>query len=184
MTATANPPATTDAPGRPSPWRWLVLLVVIGFAAFWIWALFFASKDPVNGIDEPAWTERAQEICEAAEDEREALADFRRVDPDDPAMLVEKAAIVDQATDILERMLDEVVAEQPTGAKGAALVPLWEADYRTYLQDRREHADDLRAGNNRAFAETVVDGIPISDKVAQFAGDNRMPACAPPTDLG
>ena len=62
-------------------------------------------------------------------------------------------------------MLDDVVAVQPTGAKGAELVPLWEADYRTYLDDRREFSDDLRAGSDEPFAETVVDGIPISEKV-------------------
>jgi hypothetical protein len=184
MTATATRPPTADAPGRRSPWRYAALAVVLGFAAFWIWALFFASKDPVNGIEDPAWAERAQAICEQAVTERESLADYRRVDPDDPSMLAEKAEIVDRATDIVERMLDDVVAETPTSAKGRALVPLWEADYRTYLEDRREFADQLRAGVNRAFAETVVDGIPISDKVAQFASDNRMPACAPPTDLG
>ena len=57
------------------------------------------------------------------------------------------------------------------GDKGAELVPLWEADYRTYLADRRAFSDDLRAGRNEPFAETVVDGIPISDKIARFAAD-------------
>jgi hypothetical protein len=183
MTATATRPPSPDTPSRPSPWRYVVLVIVVGFAAFWIWALFFASKDPINGIGEDAWTDRAQAICEAAEAEREDLADFRPVDDRDPAMLAERGDIVDRATDILAEMLDDVVAVQPAGAKGLELVPLWEADYRTYLDDRRTFADDLRAGVNEPFAETVLDGIPISDKVAQFATDNRMPACAPPTDL-
>jgi hypothetical protein len=183
MTAIATRPPTSDTPARPSPWRYVLLVIVVGFAAFWIWALFFASKEAINGIGEDGWTDRAQAICEAAEADREDLADYRRVDGGDPAMLAERADIVDRATDILDRMLDDVVAVQPTGPKGAELVPLWEADYRTYLQDRRAFADDLRAGVNEAFAETVLDGIPISDKVAQFASDNRMPACAPPTDL-
>ncbi len=183
MTATAAPPeAPEDVPFRPSPWRYVVLAVVVLFAAFWIWALFFASKEPINGIGEDDWTDRAQAICEAADDERQELADFREVDGD-AAMLAERGAIVDRATDILEQMLDDVVAVQPTGAKGAELVPLWEADYRTYLGDRRAFSEDLRAGRDEPFAESVVDGIPISDKVAQFASDNRMEACAPPTDL-
>ena len=63
-------------------------------------------------------------------------------------------------------------------------MPLWEADYRTYLGDRRAFSDGLRAGVNEPFAETTVDGIPISDKIARFAADNHMPACSPPTDLG
>ena len=77
-------------------------------------------------------------------------------------------------------MLDEVVAVAPTDAKGADLVPLWEADYRTYIEDRRRFADVLRAGDNVPFTETAVDGIPLSDKLEVFASDNEMPACAPP----
>ena len=169
---------------RPSPWRYVALGIVVLLAVFWIWALFFASKESINGIGDGAWTDRAQAICEAADAEREGLADFRRVVDDDPAMLAERGDIVDEATDILEGMLDDVVAVQPTGDKGAELVPLWEADYRTYLADRRAFSDGLRAGRNDPFVETVVDAIPISEKVARFAGDNFMPACVPPSDLG
>jgi hypothetical protein len=185
VTATAAPPSAPEqVPFRPSPWRYVVLAIVVLFAAFWVWALFFASKDSINGIDDADWSGRAQAICEAADAERQDLADFREVDDTDPAMLAERAAIVDRATDILEGMLDDVVAVQPAGAKGAELVPLWAADYRTYLGDRRTFSDDLRAGRDRPFAETVLDGIPISDKIARFAADNHMPACVPPSDLG
>lgn len=184
MTTTARPPAVEQEPeSRPSPWRWLILAVVLVFAAFWIWALFFASKESINGIGEDDWSDRAQAICEAADVERQDLADFREVDVDDPAMLAERATIVDRATDILDGMLDDVNAVQPTGPKGAELVPVWTEDYRTYLEDRRRYGDELRAGRNEPFAETVVDGIPISDKIARFAADNRMPACTPPADL-
>jgi hypothetical protein len=185
VTATVTPPTTpTDgAPRRTSPWRFVILAVVVLFAAFWIWALFFASKESVNKIGDTAWAARAQRICEAAQAERMQLADLRRVDPNEPGMLAERGDIVDKATDIVERMLADVVAVTPRDAKGQALVPLWERDYRTYLEDRREFADDLRAGKNEPFAETAVDGIPISEKITVFAGDNRMPDCAPPTDL-
>jgi hypothetical protein len=71
----------------------------------------------------------------------------------------------------------------PGDEKGRAIVPLWEADYRTYLADRRAYADVLRGGANEPFRETAVDGIPISEKIAAFASDNEMPTCAPPTDL-
>ena len=183
MTATATRPPVETASPRPSPWRYVLFGVVAVFAVFWIYALFFASKEAVNGIGEEGWTARAQAICEAAEAERLDLADYREVDAGDPTMLAERGDIVDRATGILEQMLDDVVAVQPTGAKGADLVPQWEADYRTYLEDRRRYAEALRSGENGAFTESAVDGIPISDRIAQFASDNRMPACAPPTDL-
>ena len=30
-------------------------LVIAGFATFWIWALFFASKEAVNRVDDRDW---------------------------------------------------------------------------------------------------------------------------------
>jgi hypothetical protein len=164
-------------------WRSVILVSVAGLAAFWAWALFFASKEAVNKIDDRAWAERAERICADAQAERDELTDERRLDPDDPAMLAERAAIVDEATAIAETMLDDVVAVAPDDDKGQAIVPQWEADYRTYLDNRREFTAVLRAGENEPFRETAVDGIPISEKLEQFASDNEMPSCAPPRDL-
>ncbi len=184
MTATSTPPTPLDDGPKPiNPWKILISIVVIGFAAFWIWALFFASKESVNKIGDEAWAERAQGICETADQEREGLVDMRRVDESDPAMVAERGEIVGRATDIVERMLDDVVAVAPTDAKGRALVPEWEADYRTYIENRRAFVELLRSGENGVFTENAVDGIPISEKLARFAADNLMADCAPPIDL-
>ena len=114
---------------------------------------------------------------------RAELADFRRVDPDDAAMLDERADIVDRATDIVEQMVDDVVAVTPTDEKGRAIVPDWEADYRTYLQNRRDFAEELRGGENVPFREAAFQGVPISERIETFAADNEMESCAPPRDL-
>ena len=172
-----------DKPDKRNVWRVPLIVLVAAFATFWVWALFFASKEAVNKIGDRAWAERAERICAAAEEQRLELIDLREIDPDDPAMLAERAGIVDKATDIVEGMLDDVTAEPPTDDKGAELVPRWEADYRTYIEDRREFTDRLRRGENKPFTETAVDGIPISEKLERFAGDNEMPSCAPPQDL-
>jgi hypothetical protein len=164
-------------------WRSVILVSVAGLATFWAWALFFASKEAVNKIDDRAWAERAERICATAQAQRDRLTDERRLDPDDPAMLAERAGIVDEATAIVETMLDDVVAVPPDDGKGQAIVPQWEADYRTYLENRREFTALLRSGENQPFRETAVDGIPISEKLEQFASDNEMPSCAPPRDL-
>ncbi|HET9666850.1 MAG TPA: hypothetical protein VFP09_08850 [Desertimonas sp.] len=164
-------------------WRIAIAIAVAGLAAFWVWALFFASKEAVNKIDDRSWAQRAESICDVATTQRELLVDERLLDNDDPAMLAERADIVDRATDIVETMLDDVVAVLPADDKGMAIVPLWEADYRTYLENRRAFTDRLRGGENEPFTEAAVDGIPISEKLEQFAGDNEMPSCAPPRDL-
>ena len=164
--------------------RWAALAAVIALLAFWTWALFFASKESVNRIGDREWSERAEAICAAAREEREALADFREMADADAAMAIERAGLIDQATALVTAALDEVVAVTPSDDKGQAIVPRWEADYRQYLADRREFTDQLRAdGRNVTFAETAIDGIPISERLERFAIDNDMDACAPPTDL-
>lgn len=166
----------------------MLAVVIVGFAAFWIWALFFASKDAVNRIDDRAWAERAEGICAAATEARAELSDFRTLvdaEGEELAALVrERADIVDRASDILDRMLDDVVAVPPADAKGRAIVPQWEDEYRSYLTSRRTYTDRLReTGENLAFYEPGADGIPISERLETFAGDNEMPSCAPPRDL-
>jgi hypothetical protein len=162
--------------------RLAVGLAIVALVAFWTYALFFASKEAVNRIGDREWAARAERICEEANERRQSLADPRRVDPDDDAMLRERADIVDSATDIIEQMLDDVVAVVPTDDKGRAIVPDWEADYRIYLENRRDFADDLRGGDNVPFREAETEGIPISERLESFAGDNEMDSCAPPRE--
>ena len=185
MTATVPPDERQPDEARANPWlRGLLLVVIAGFAAFWIWALFFASKEAVNRIDDRGWAERAQAICIEATEARIELADLTRIDQAGPELIYRRAEIVDESTDILEQMLDDVVAVTPTDEKGQGVVPLWEDEYRIYLEDRRAYADRLReTGENSAFYETAVDELPISERLATFAGDNEMAACAPPIDL-
>jgi hypothetical protein len=177
------------APERP-PSRWRVVarvalvLGLVCFAAFWTWALFFASKEPINRIGDRAWAARAEQICVTADRQRLELADFRTMEGADAALVNERADIVDRATDIIEQMLDDVMAQSPTDAKGQDLVPQWGSDYRTYIADRRLFTESLReSGENLPFYETEAGGIPISEKLEVFAADNNMATCSPPRDL-
>lgn len=163
--------------------RTLVVVAMGLLVAMWVYGLFFASKEGMNRINDRDWPVRAQAICQRANAERLQLTDLRRLDEVGPDALAGRAALVDRATDLVTRMLDEVVAVAPADAKGRDLIPMWEAEYRIYLNDRREYADMLRAGVNRPFAETRSEGLPISERLETFAGDNEMPACAPPRDL-
>ena len=163
--------------------RLLALVGFSAFGAFWIWALFFASKEGVNRIEDQAWLERAQSICEQAADERTALANYTRLDEGGPELILQRADIVDEATDSLERMVNSLEALPLAGEKGRAIVPMWIDEYRTYLGDRRNYTTQLRAsGENLPFYETA-NKIPISERLATFAADNEMPACKPPLDL-
>ena len=154
--------------------RALALAVLLVATTFWVWALFFASKESINRIGDRQWAARAEEICAAAKTE------LRRLDRLTSEDLHVRADLVVRSTDLLGEMLDEVVAVAPTDAKGQAIVPDWEADYRTLLADRYVYAEQLRQGEDGPFTETAVQGIPITERIETFAGDNEMPSCAPP----
>ena len=179
-------PLSSPTPARETRSVLTRAVALIGFgvfATFWIWALFFASKEGVNRVEDRAWVESAQSICETAADERTALANYTRLDEGGAELIRQRADIVDEATDTLERMLNSLEALPLTGEKGQAIIPLWIDEYRTYLGDRRTYTEQLReSGENLPFYETA-NQIPISERLATFAADNEMPACKPPLDL-
>ena len=169
--ATYGPEAST---GGSKALRLLFLLGAAAFVAFWFWALFLVDKTAVNKIEDRAWAERAEAICEPVK-----LA-VRRLDLETAAELDGRAELVVESTDMLSAMLDDLEAVEPTDPKGKAIVPDWIADYRTLLQDRYNYAQRLRSGQNVPFTETGVQGVPITERIETFAGDNEMPSCAPP----
>ena len=156
-------------------------LVVVAMLAMWIYALVFSPRESINKIGDGAWADRAELLCISAKEEINELADYRLITSDSD--LAERASLVKQATSILRVMVSRIANEEPTDDKGQAIVPLWLADYQTYLSDRDDYAALLEKGTNAPFAETQVDGLPLSEKITTFANDNRMPACSPPRDL-
>lgn len=161
----------------------VVTLSILGLLAMWIYAFGFASKESVNKIGDTVWTRNAESICKKAVDKRLQLVDTRQISDAGPDALPERAKIVDLATDTLEVALKSIAQLQVSDEKGKAIVPLWLLDYQQLVQDRREYANMLRNGNNDPFSETMVDGLPISEKISTFAADNRMPSCKVPMDL-
>jgi hypothetical protein len=164
-----------DADDRSHPIRRaLVVLALVGLVAFWTWALFFASKDAVNKIGDRAWAERAEGICAEVEAQLDALNLQTSTD------LTVRADLVEESTDLLAAMLDDVMAIMPTDEKGRSIAPAWEDDYRTLLDDRYAYADMLRSGEDGPFTETAVNNVPITERIETFAGDNEMTSCSPP----
>lgn len=164
--------------------RALLTVISIGIAAFWVWALFFPqSKQSVAKLDDEQWSQRAQGICREANVARDELADLRRIDDVGAGALVARADIIDRATDIIERMIDDVTAATPSGPEDVAIMNTWAEYYRQWIVDRRIYADVLREGRNPPFAESMVDGSPISEYLNDFTVANRMKACSAPTDL-
>lgn len=167
--------------------RWLlkgvVALSIMGLSAMWIYAFVFASKESVNKIGDTTWTQNAEMICKDAVQKRLELVDTRQISEAGPDALLERAKIVDLATDTIEEALQSI-SQLPVGdEKGKAIVPLWIFDYQQLVKDRRDYANMLRSGVNTTFSESMVDGLPISEKISTFAADNRMASCKAPMDL-
>jgi hypothetical protein len=164
--------------------RTAVAFFLVGMVVLWTYVLFLAPRDGVNRFDDRAWAERAEERCTASAQERFVLADYRRLDSGGAELIRERADIIDASTDILEAMINDLAADLPADAKGQAIVPMWLEEYRTYLEDRRRYATELRTtGENLPFYETMSE-VPISERLATFAADNEMATCSPPLDLG
>lgn len=163
----------------------VVLTVVCGLiAAMWVYAFVFASRESMNKIGDRAWQARAEAHCKLAEDERFALENLTEMDPNDPAALKAKADIVEKATDSLERAIDKIAADVPADDKGKELVPQWIAEYRIYLENRREFIAALRTADRRPFfSEKEIEGVPVSERLGKFARENDMKSCEPPFDL-
>lgn len=150
----------------------------------WFYAFFLAPREAVNKVGDREWAARAERRCAVAEARRDELADYRSIEDAGPDALERRADLVDEATDGLVDMVDGIELDRPTDPKGIAIVPMWIADWRTHIRDRRAYATALRSGTNEPFAETTTpEGLPLSEKIATFAQDNRMPACRPPRDL-
>ena len=163
--------------------RFVIGICIVGLLVMWIYAFGFASKESVNKIGDQKWTARAEEICSKAEEQRLALVDLRQISDAGVNALTERAAIIDEATDTLDNAVKEISAISPIDEKGKAIVPLWIADYKTLIQDRRDYANQLRTGVNASFSESMFEGLPISEKISTFAADNRMTSCKVPMDL-
>lgn len=171
------------APFYRRPLQVFLALICLGIGIFWIYAFFFASKVGINVLEDKAWTVRAQEICQNANLERDKLADLRRIDSVEGDALAERADIIDKATVIIQNMLDDVTAQVPTGIDDEKLVEIWRDIYQNWIDGRAVYSAKLRAGENAPFAESMLEGSPISDSINDFTTNNRMKSCGAAMDL-
>jgi hypothetical protein len=158
-------------------------VICLIIAAFWVYAFFFASKEGINVLEDKAWTIRAEEICRNANLERDKLVDLRRINSVEGDALAERADIIDKATVIIQKMLDDVTTEVPTGSDDAKLTEIWRGIYQDWIDGRINYTAKLRTGENAPFAESMREGSPVSDSINDFTTNNRMKSCGAAMDL-
>ncbi len=174
-------PGTAPTRAR-RPIHFFLGAICLTLAVFWLYAIFFYSPDKRNVVGDKSWSEWAQSECAKTVEKRNKLADYTKLDGTKEA-LIKRAQLVEQATNDLENLIKTLRTRTPSDPKGAAIVPKWLTDYDTYINDRLDYVATLRQGQNKVFAETAVEGVPISERLTTFATDNAMDDCAPPTDV-
>ncbi len=156
--------------------------VVVLSLAFWVWAFGpWVSRENPDRLENRAFPERAEVICRNANDAIDALPEARTAtSPQD------RAPVVEQANDILAAMVDDLRAapEATANPDDAVLIGLWLDDYETFVEDRREHAAKLAAGEDVQLSVTAIPEVgPIDGRIDGFARVNDMEACEVPLDV-
>ena len=164
-----------------------VLAVVASFVGIWGYVMYLSfvegREGPRDRLGDTTWTAAAEETC----------ADSRRVIDDLPfanevGSPEERADLLDTATDELDRMVTRLDGLVPPRADDeATAVSRWLADYRTYLDDRRQYADAQRDPSaeryDEAFSVTDRGGYQIDVLIDDFARVNYMESCETPDDV-
>jgi hypothetical protein len=163
--------------------RLTIIIACVAMAAMWVYAFGFSPRESINKIYDEAWASQAEARCTQAREQRAELSDLSTFNVNDTVALAKRADIIEQANTSLKSMIDDIEKISVSNDKGRALVPLWLADYRTYLDDRADYVALLRSGTFNRFSETQVEGVPISERIGKFAKDNEIRACIPPFDL-
>ncbi|HSB85692.1 MAG TPA: hypothetical protein VLD86_05255 [Ilumatobacteraceae bacterium] len=186
ITAGVNEPAL-EPECTPRRWVKMVLAAICaGLAAMWVYAFVFAPKEGVYFVTDKAWRTSAEEICTAATRQREALADTTQGYITDPTheQMLQRADIVDQATDILEGMINDIEVLPLSGDKDRQRVAVFVKYYRVIIGDRRAYTTRLRNFQLEPYRETLVDRSPVTNTVTDFTTGNAIPHCMPPGELG
>lgn len=187
-----------QSPDRPIPERrparsrlglFVVVLGCLVMVAMWSYYLLAADTEGVYQLRDDSWAAAARPVCAAAQSDRAALTDDSGGFITDPTIeqMRRRADVVDRATDILERMLDDIVAIPVDNDRDRAVIEVFDDHYRMVIDDRRRYAASLRAGDDVPYTETVAAGGPVSNVVTDFTAGvkgNAVPECSPPRELG
>lgn len=173
----------TDVHHDHVPNKW-ALGAGIGFfvlmAMFWI-AIFsgaFTHRNPDKLYDE-AWVAQAEKICAPAAHTIKNLPNASTSKT--PA---DRSKLLDRGTVALDSMLDQLDAlPTPTRDSDQTVVSGFLADWKIYIQDRRNFAQALLTDAQAQPLMTEVHGGWASDAIDAMASANDIPDCATPDDM-
>jgi hypothetical protein len=162
-----------------------VIVVVLLLAVMWVYAFFIADTSSPDRLRDRAWAKHAEATCRPYADQIAALPPARQFAGIQPktAALLQRAPVVDRATDLMTQMVAQLRTSVPADAAGRNLVAAWLDDYDSYLQSRRAQTAKWRAGQDPRFEVKEVNGEPIDGRMDDFTDANAMTSCQTPGDL-
>jgi len=172
---------------RSRPWvRAALIFVCALIGAMWVYAFGFASKTGVYYVTEKSWRTSAEQICVDATQRRLALADTTQgyIAKPTHAQMIQRADIVDRATDTVSTMIDDLDALPLVSNDNRERVTVFVKYYREIISDRRAYTARLRAFDLQPYRETMVHGSPVTNTVIDFTTGNGITHCMPPGELG
>lgn len=164
-----------------------VVAVVASFVGVWGYVMYLTivegRAEPRDRLHDVAWAQRAEETCARSTPVLESLP--LASEADSPT---ERAGFLEDATDELDTMIGRLAAlPPPATADEEGAVDRWLADYRAYVQDRREYEaaqrDRGHPRHDEPFSVTDRAGYHLDVLVDDFARVNFMESCETPDDL-
>jgi hypothetical protein len=172
-------PTRTPTPARRvTLGRAVAVVIVLGVALLWIYALTRQPEPAPDLLDDATFSTHAEQTC------ARTLQQLDRLPPaHEAAAATERAAVVEQSNQELAAMLTDLRAAMPAGERDRRMLEEWLGDWRTYLDNRLDYVDRLRTeGDTRIFV-AEKDGRQITVAIDRFAEVNHMPTCRTPKDI-
>lgn len=178
-----------DPEAESRPWyrnftigRVALVAFVLFSALFWIWALGpLAPRGNADRLEGRAFPEAAEQVCERFQEQLDELPPSHLVNSPE-----ERAVDVQAGTQISEAMIAELETIAVPNDEDGVVIALWFEDWNAYIEDRGSYVERLinqDEGDNLRFFYRAFDGVPIDDRIGNFARVNDMTSCEVPGDV-
>lgn len=160
--------------------RGLAIAVVAAIVVMWLYVFSgAAAQNTPDKLDDTEFTTAAEIRCAQAAEDLDALPPAAEADS-----ATARAAVLDEANLLLVDMAADLGALEVDNDRDRELVDLWLADWRTFIEDRGDYADELRVDDEAELLVTARGGRQISLTIDRFAaaGINNMESCMVPLD--
>lgn len=156
------------------------IAVFLGMMLFWaaIFSGAFTSRNP-DKLHDTDWVSAAALVCKPT-----AAAIGKLPNASTSKSAADRAALIDQGTDLLEPMVAKLKAiPAPDRASDRTIVSGMFEDWTIYLQDRRNFSVALRKDPKAKPLMTESHGGWGTDAIQAMTDANDIPDCATPGDM-